>query len=261
MLPRGPLGPAARKRTTFSLALIHRRPLHGCQLEGRESGRLPGALPRVQDPADAQLARRRPPLRVLLYDALQLDCRFAEDRQRPRLAEHAARRVRDHDADRLRVLRHPERTHRGPDRRQEGVPVRGHRGRDHERAVRAREPRRGDARRVGVGTVSVLSGRASLGVVPPAVWEGVKASKHLITPAVLRPGLSPGALLTFMAITWGLNGYFQAFGALSIVKINAHWFHVRERGTFSGVFGVLIRLGLLLAFQGVPLILLASSRP
>jgi OPA family glycerol-3-phosphate transporter-like MFS transporter len=54
----------------------------------------------------------------------------------------------------------------------------------------------------------------------------------------------------------GLNGYFQAFGALSIVKINASWFHVRERGTFSGVFGVLIRLGLLLAFQGVPLILL-----
>ena len=110
---------------------------------------------------------------------------------------------------------------------------------------------------VGVVLMNVLFGLASLGVVSPAVWEGVKASKHLITPAVLRPGLAPGTLLTFMAIVWGLNGYFQAFGALSIVKINAHWFHVRERGTFSGVFGVLIRLGLLLAFQGVPLILLA----
>ena len=59
-----------------------------------------------------------------------------------------------------------------------------------------------------------------------------------------------------MAIVWGLNGYFQSFGALSIVKVNAQWFHVRERGTFAGVFGVLIRLGLLLAFQGVPLIFL-----
>ena len=109
---------------------------------------------------------------------------------------------------------------------------------------------------VGVVIMNVLFGMASLAVVTPATWEGVKAAKHLVTPAVLKPGVTPGALLTFMAITWGLNGYFQAFGALSIVKINAHWFHVRERGTFSGVFGVLIRLGLLLAFQGVPLILL-----
>lgn len=109
---------------------------------------------------------------------------------------------------------------------------------------------------VGVVIMNVLFGLASLAVVTPAVWEGVKASKHLVTPAVLKPGISPNALLAFMAITWGLNGYFQAFGALSIVKINAHWFHVRERGTFAGVFGVLIRLGLLLAFQGVPLILL-----
>ncbi len=109
---------------------------------------------------------------------------------------------------------------------------------------------------VGVVVMNVLFGLSSLAVVTPATWEGVKAARHLVTPAVLRPGISPGALLGLMAATWGLNGYFQAFGALSIVKINAHWFHVRERGTFSGVFGVLIRLGLLLAFQGVPLILL-----
>jgi OPA family glycerol-3-phosphate transporter-like MFS transporter len=63
-------------------------------------------------------------------------------------------------------------------------------------------------------------------------------------------------LLSLMAIVWGINGYFQSFGALSIVKVNAQWFGVRERGTFAGVFGVLIRFGLLLAFQGVPLILL-----
>ena len=110
---------------------------------------------------------------------------------------------------------------------------------------------------VGVVIMNVLIGLASLAVITPATWEGVKTLRHVVTPAVLRPGITPGLLLTLMAITWGLNGYFQAFGALSIVKINAHWFHVRERGTFSGVFGVLIRLGLLLAFQGVPLLLLA----
>ena len=58
-----------------------------------------------------------------------------------------------------------------------------------------------------------------------------------------------------MATVWAINGYFQSFGALSIVKVNAQWFHVLERGTFAGVFGVLIRLGLILAFSGVPFIL------
>src|SRR5256885_1977209 len=38
--------------------------------------------------------------------------------------------------------------------------------------------------------------------------------------------------------------YFQSFGAVSIVKVNAHWFHVRERGVLGGLFGILISLGL-----------------
>jgi sugar phosphate permease len=32
-----------------------------------------------------------------------------------------------------------------------------------------------------------------------------------------------------------LNGYFQAFGAPGMVKINAAWFHRTERGTFAGI--------------------------
>ena len=109
---------------------------------------------------------------------------------------------------------------------------------------------------VGVAVMNVLFGLSSLAVVTPAVWEGAGMSRHVIVPPTLGYGLSGGMLLTLMAIVWGINGYFQSFGALSIVKVNAQWFHVRERGTFSGVFGVLIRFGLLLAFQGVPLILL-----
>jgi len=110
---------------------------------------------------------------------------------------------------------------------------------------------------VGVAVMNLLFGAASIAVVSPAVWEGSGLARHVVTPAVLKFGLSGGMILTLMAIVWGLNGYFQSFGALSIVKVNAQWFHVLERGTFSGIFGVLIRLGLLLAFQGVPLILLA----
>jgi OPA family glycerol-3-phosphate transporter-like MFS transporter len=48
---------------------------------------------------------------------------------------------------------------------------------------------------------------------------------------------------------YGLNMYFQSFGAVSIVKVNAAWFHLRERGTFGGIFGILISLGLYFAYD------------
>ena len=51
------------------------------------------------------------------------------------------------------------------------------------------------------------------------------------------------------ALAYGLNMYFQSFGAVSIVKVNAAWFHTRERGTFGGIFGILISLGLYFAFD------------
>ena len=44
------------------------------------------------------------------------------------------------------------------------------------------------------------------------------------------------------------NMYFQSFGAVAIVKVNASWFHVRERGSFSGIFGTMISTGIFLAF-------------
>ncbi|MFT3694430.1 MAG: MFS transporter [Kofleriaceae bacterium] len=49
-----------------------------------------------------------------------------------------------------------------------------------------------------------------------------------------------------------INMYFQSFGAVSIVKVNASWFHLRERGTFGGIFGILISLGLYLAYDWAP---------
>lgn len=85
---------------------------------------------------------------------------------------------------------------------------------------------------------------------------GVTFMNFAFGACILMKGIAaPSTLLAVMAIIWGANGYFQSFGALSIVKVNAQWFHVRERGTFAGVFGVLIRLGLILAFSGVPFIL------
>jgi OPA family glycerol-3-phosphate transporter-like MFS transporter len=61
-------------------------------------------------------------------------------------------------------------------------------------------------------------------------------------------GYTEHLVLTF-SILYALNMYFQSFGAVAIVKVNSAWFHVRERGTFGGIFGILISLGLYFAYD------------
>lgn len=55
-------------------------------------------------------------------------------------------------------------------------------------------------------------------------------------------------LRLMFSLLYAGNMYFQSFGAVAIVKVNAHWFHVRERGSFSGIFGTMISSGLFFAF-------------
>ncbi len=59
----------------------------------------------------------------------------------------------------------------------------------------------------------------------------------------------PGGLVLWLSILYGLDMYFQSFGAVSIVKVNAAWFHVRERGVQGGVFGILISLGIYFGYD------------
>ena len=64
-----------------------------------------------------------------------------------------------------------------------------------------------------------------------------------------------GNFRLLFALLYGLNMYFQSFGAVAIVKVNAAWFHVRERGVFGAIFGILISLGIYFAFDWSALIL------
>jgi MFS transporter, OPA family, glycerol-3-phosphate transporter len=63
------------------------------------------------------------------------------------------------------------------------------------------------------------------------------------------------ASVRLFSALYAFNMYFQSFGAVSIVKVNSAWFHVRERGTFGGIFGILISLGLYFALDWSTLIL------
>ncbi|MEK7743909.1 MAG: MFS transporter, partial [Elusimicrobiota bacterium] len=63
------------------------------------------------------------------------------------------------------------------------------------------------------------------------------------------PDPARAPLKLVFTLLYAVNMYFQSYGAVAIVKVNAHWFHVRERGVFSGIFGIMISTGLFLAFD------------
>jgi len=55
-------------------------------------------------------------------------------------------------------------------------------------------------------------------------------------------------LIGYFASAWALNMYFQSYSALALIKVNSGWFHVRERGVFSAIFGSMIQSGRALIF-------------
>ncbi|MBK7875811.1 MAG: MFS transporter [Planctomycetes bacterium] len=84
-----------------------------------------------------------------------------------------------------------------------------------------------------------------------AAREGAQGL-DLATGAALTgaPVESAGSQLRLaLTVLNAANMYFQSFGAVSIVKVNAHWFHVRERGVLGGLFGILISLGLYFSYD------------
>ncbi|MBS0658509.1 MAG: MFS transporter [Verrucomicrobia bacterium] len=69
-------------------------------------------------------------------------------------------------------------------------------------------------------------------------------------------------LLWVFAPLYGLNMYFQSYGAVSIIKVKANWFHVRERGVFGAIFGTLISFGVYFAFDwGNQIIQMTKANP
>jgi OPA family glycerol-3-phosphate transporter-like MFS transporter len=60
--------------------------------------------------------------------------------------------------------------------------------------------------------------------------------------------LTTNLTLTF-AILYSVNMFFQSYGAVSINKVKAYWFHVRERGIFGAIFGTFISAGVYFAFD------------
>ncbi|MBK7672377.1 MAG: MFS transporter [bacterium] len=101
------------------------------------------------------------------------------------------------------------------------------------------------------GRFSILAGAMGAAVANIAMG--------LVTWSLLKDG--PGSawlaahFIPVFAVLYAINMYFQSFGAVAIVKVNAAWFHVRERGVFGAIFGILISLGIYFAYDWGNLIL------
>jgi len=87
------------------------------------------------------------------------------------------------------------------------------------------------------------------GILIAAIGASVaNAAMGVATYMLLNKQLTWNMTLVF-SILYAINMYFQSYGAVSIIKVKAYWFHVRERGIFGAIFGALISVGVYLAFD------------
>ena len=83
----------------------------------------------------------------------------------------------------------------------------------------------------------------------------------VLTYLVVTGQLKMKLVVAFSAI-YAINMYFQSYGAVSIIKVKAYWFHVRERGVFGAIFGTLISFGVYFAFDwGKAIVDMAKANP
>ena len=117
----------------------------------------------------------------------------------------------------------------------------------------------------GAGTITYA---ASFLVNGPLV-DKIGGKKGIMIAALGAAAANAGmGVLTYLMLTghlqmrmvwafslmFALNMYFQSYGAVSIIKVKAYWFHVRERGVFGAIFGTLISFGVYFAFDWGPAI-------
>src|SRR5271170_5621651 len=92
-----------------------------------------------------------------------------------------------------------------------------------------------------------LGGKA--GMIISAIGASLaNAALGVLTWLIVAKHLKVNLVASF-SLLYSLNMYFQSFGSMSIIKVKAYWFHVRERGVFGAIFGTLISVGVYFAFD------------
>ena len=112
------------------------------------------------------------------------------------------------------------------------------------------------------GRSSIKSLGASAGIIVAALGASLANNAlGVLTYLIVVKHLKVNLTLTFSAL-YAINMYFQSYGAMSIIKVKAYWFHVRERGVFGAIFGTLISFGVYFAFDwGSSIVAMTKANP
>jgi len=100
------------------------------------------------------------------------------------------------------------------------------------------------------------------GIIIAAVGASVcNIAMGVLTYLILVKHLKVHLAASF-SVLYSANMYFQSYGAMSIIKVKAYWFHVRERGIFGAIFGTLISFGVYFAFDwGASIVSMTKAKP
>jgi OPA family sugar phosphate sensor protein UhpC-like MFS transporter len=72
----------------------------------------------------------------------------------------------------------------------------------------------------------------------------------VLLSALINISMGSSTLLVFWVVVWGLNGWFQGFGAPAGVVSLSQWFSNRERGRYYGIWSTAHSIGEGLTFVG-----------
>lgn len=94
-------------------------------------------------------------------------------------------------------------------------------------------------------------GKFSNGFLADHAHVGRFFAAGLLLSALSNFGMGLSELLWLSALLWGLNGWFQGFGAPASVVALAHWYSNHERGRYYGIWSTAHSIGEGLTYLGV----------
>ncbi len=103
-------------------------------------------------------------------------------------------------------------------------------------------------------------GKFSNGFLADHAHVGRFFAAGLLLSACANIGMGLSELLWLSALLWGLNGWFQGFGAPASVVSLAHWYSNHERGRYYGIWSTAHSIGEGLTYLGVAWLIAAPPK-
>ena len=100
-------------------------------------------------------------------------------------------------------------------------------------------------------------GKLANGILADRVNTRRFMATGLMVSALINLTLGFSTAFTVFLVLWGLNGWFQSFGAASSVVTITHWYDGKERGTFYGMWASSHNIGEAITYVGTAVVISA----